>query len=95
MPAQAPTTKRDWEHSIEGFGKQVPFEGINEPGCYVSNWGGHLLRIPVDAIKPGNAPVLEIVGQETLFTTKICNDPFVPVSKARQLAADCDVPVNF
>ena len=79
----------------KGFGSQVPFESIHEPGCYVSNWSGHLLRIPEDALKPGRSPVMDIVGAEPLFVTKISSDPYIPVTKARMLAADCDVAVNF
>ncbi len=84
------------EHgATPGFGTQIPFEAINEPGTYVTNWSGHLLRIPEDALKPGRSPVIEILGNEQLFVTRISNDPFVPVTKARMLAADCDVVVNF
>ena len=80
---------------MDGHGTQVPFESINEPGCYVSNWSGHLLRIPEDAIKPGRSPLINIVGTDSLFVTKICDNPYIPLSKARMLAADCDVAVNF
>ncbi|MFQ5414098.1 MAG: hypothetical protein ACE5E6_06530 [Phycisphaerae bacterium] len=90
-----PTKQKDTEFTNPGFGMQVPFESINDSGCYVCNWSGHLIRVPDDAIKPGRSPLLTIKGTEPLFVTKICNDPFVPVSKARMLAADCDVVVNF
>ncbi len=53
------------------------------------------VRIPEDAIKPGRSPVLAIKGSETLYVTKVCCDPYVSVTKARMVAADCDVPVNF
>ena len=97
MSAQPPTTMRqgEGEHGVQGFGTQVPFESLNEPGCYVCNWSGHLLRVPEDGIKPGRSPLLNITGIQPLFVTKICNDPFVPLTKARQLAANCDVVVNF
>ena len=92
-----PTTPkfRTQEYECKGLGTQVPFEGINEPGCYVCNWSGHLLRVPDDAIKPGRSPLMLIKGNETLFVTKVSVDPFCPVSKARTVAADCDVCVNF
>jgi hypothetical protein len=89
------TRARDAEHTNWGFGTQVPFEAINEPGCYVCNWSGHLIRVPDDAIKPGRSPLLSIRGTEQLFVTRISHDPFIPLSKARMLAADCDTPVNF
>jgi len=96
VQAQTPTMQRGWVGAnIAGFGTQVPFESINEPGCYVCNWSGHLLRVPEDAIKPGRSPLICITGINPLFVTKICNDPFIPVNKARILAADCDLPVVF
>ena len=97
MPAQTatPNPRRDSEHGVQGFGTQIPFDAINETGCYVCTWSGHLLRIPEDSIKPGRSPVIGLVGPDQLFVTKISNDPFIQITKARMLAADCDVPVNF
>ena len=93
---QTPTPKRERElSSTQGFGTQTPFEAINEIGCYICNWSGHLLRIPEDAIKPGRSPVINLKGWDTLYVTKITSDPYIPVTKARMLAADCDVSVNF
>ncbi len=95
MATQTTTVPREGEYDSKGFGTQTPFESINEPGCYICNWSGHLLRVPEDAIKPGRSPLMSIRGHEKLFVTKISWDPYVPVSKARMLAADCDTPVNF
>lgn len=78
-----------------GFGTQVSFEAINEPGCYICNWSGHLLRVPADAIQPGRSPLVSMKGIDTPFVTKISNDPFLPVTRARMLTADLDVTVNF
>ena len=77
------------------MGQVIPFEAICEPGTYVCNWSGHLLRIPSDAVTPGRSPLINIVGADCLFVTKICNDPFVPVTKARLLACNFDIAVNF
>lgn len=76
-------------------GQVVPFCSINEPGTYVCNWSGHLLRVPEDAITPGRSPLINIVGPDELFVTKICDNPFIPVTKARLMASNCDVAVNF
>ena len=97
MAAQTPAPTRGWESDrwTNGYGTQIPFGAINEPGCYICNWSGHLLRVPDDAIKPGRSPVINMVGCDQLFVTRISNDPFVPVTKARMLAANCDVTVNF
>ena len=95
MAVPSTTRQSEAEQYTKGFGTQVPFESINEPGCYICNWSGHLLRVPEDAIKPGRSPLMSLTGTGPPFVTKICNDPFIPVSKARLLAADCDQIVNF
>ena len=92
----APTKQQEGTiASTQGFGTQIPYEAINEPGAYICNWSGHLLRIPEEAVKPGHSPLLAIKANETLFVTKVCTDPFIPVTKARMLAADLDIQVNF
>ena len=79
----------------KGTGKQVPFDSINEPGTYVCSWSGHLLRVPADSIKPGRSPVMNLIGTSPLYVCMISNDPFVPLTKARMIAANYDWPVNF
>ena len=40
------TAKAVNEFDTRKAGGQVFFENIHEPGCYLSNWSGHLIRIP-------------------------------------------------
>lgn len=89
------TSGQTHEYESTGAGTRVAFGDMNEPGCYVCNWSGNLLRVPEDAIKPGRSPLLSITGTEPLFVTKLSNDPYIAVSKARLIAADLDVAVNF
>ena len=95
MPATTGNQAQSQPSTGQGQGTQLPFDSINEPGTYVANWSGLLLRIPEDALKPGRSPTLAISAKEPLFVTKISNDPFIQVTKARILAANCDVAVNF
>ncbi len=90
----AQKTTGEWQSSCCP-GTQIPFDSLNDCGCYVCNWSGHLMRVPPDGIAPGRSPLINICGIEPLFVTKICNDPYVPVTKARLLAANYDVAVNF
>jgi hypothetical protein len=60
----------------------VPFEEIQEPGCYICNWSGHLLRVPEDGVAPGRSPLISI-------------NPFVTVTKAKMIASNLDCNVNF
>ncbi len=77
------------------IGQVMPFESISEPGTYVCNWSGHLLRVPDDAVTPGRSPLINMLGPEQLFVTKISNNPFTPVTKCRLVAANLDIAVNF
>ena len=91
------TTNRpnqEWQNGY-GPGTRVWFENINDPGCYICNWSGHLMRVPPDGIAPGRSPLLNMVGREPLYVTKISDDPYIPVTKARMLAADWDLNVSF
>ena len=85
------------KNPIQAFaaGERVPFDEISEPGTYYSQWSGHLLRVPEDSLKPGRSPVIEIVGKERMMVTKLSDDPFLVLTKARMIAADLDLEVNF
>ncbi|MBI3834343.1 MAG: hypothetical protein HY287_08450 [Planctomycetes bacterium] len=76
-------------------GTTVPFEAIHQPGCYICNWSGNLLRVPEDGIAAGNAPAVSFIGNQSLFVTMISNNPYITVTKARLTAANFDVSVNF
>ena len=76
-------------------GATIPFEAINDPGCYVCHWSGHLIRVPEDAIKPGRSPLLSFKANEPLLVTRISSDPYLPLSKARLVAADFDLAGRF
>ena len=90
------TTRGTKESYTQGcMGTVFPFDHVNEPGCFVCNWSGHLLRIPEDGIAPGRSPLINIVGYDQLFVTKISDNPYIPLTKARLLACNCDVNVNF
>ena len=89
-----PVKTQETETRTHGF-TQIAFGDVNQPGAYLSNWTGHLVRIPEDAVKQGRSPVLEILGKEPMLLTKLSDDPFCSITKARMIAADYDLPVNF
>ncbi len=74
---------------------QVQFENIQDPGCYICNWSGHLLRVPEDGVAPGRSPLVNLIGSEPLYVTKISDNPFITVTKARMVASNHDINVNF
>jgi hypothetical protein len=71
------------------------FSQINSPGLYVEHRSGTLVRLPADGVVPNRSPVVSIVGKEPWIVTKISQDPFLSITKARMIAADLDLPVNF
>jgi len=89
------TTQTFNGYTNQPLGSTVPFEAISEPGSYICNWTGHLLRVPDDGVAPGRSPMITIVGPEALYVTKISDNPFITVTKARLLAANFDLSVNF
>jgi len=98
MQATIPTSTLRGQNRTQhtpGFGTQIPITAIAQPGCYLCNWSGHLLRVPEDGITPGRGPHWEIAGIEPLFVTLISTDPYIPLTKARMLAAECDLQMSF
>ena len=73
----------------------IPFDNLRQPGWYVCNWSGHLLRVPEDGLAAGRSPLVNIIGTEPLFVTKICDNPFMTLTKARMVASNWDLNVNF
>jgi hypothetical protein len=74
---------------------RVPFGEIQTSGCYVCNHTGTLYRIPDEALATGRSPLIEVVSSAGTLMTKVSDDPWIPISKARQLAADADLYPNF
>jgi len=76
-------------------GTTIPFDAIQDAGCYVCNWSGHLLRVPDDGVAAGRSPLISIVGGEPLFVTKLSDNPFITLTKAKMIASNLDCAVNF
>ncbi len=71
------------------------FDQIEHPGCYVTNDSGLLLRVPQDALGRGRSPLMDVVSNEPWIVTKISEDPYLPLSKARLASADLDIKIHF
>jgi hypothetical protein len=77
------------------LGQVMPFASICEPGAYICNWSGHLLRVPADARSSGGGPIVNFVGPDNMLVTKVSENPYIPVTRARLLAADFGIAANF
>ncbi len=91
------TTQKPANVETQGasFGTTLPFDAISECGAYICNWSGHLCRVPEDGVAPGRSPLINIVGPEPLTVTKISDNPYITITKAKMLACNCDLHVNF
>lgn len=76
-------------------GTRVLFDEIEDPGAYHLNLTGNLIRIPDHGLKAGSSPTVDIIGKEPMIVTKLSSDPYCTISKARMVAADLDLEVNF
>ena len=91
-------TKESSENSFSNTGiagQTIAFDGINEPGAYICNWSGHLLRVPEDGVAPGRSPLINMIATKPLFVTKVSDDPYITRTKARIMASNFDIHVNF
>ena len=78
-----------------GFTQQaVEFNEMTEPGCYVTDQGS-LLRVPAEALSTGHSPRITLVSKDITLVTRISDDPYAPISKIREWAANVDLVVNF
>lgn len=73
----------------------VSFNDIREPGAYYSHDTGWLYRVPSDMLALGHSPLINIVSGQGNYVTKIAEDPWIPVNKARQICSNMDFAVNF
>jgi len=86
-----PTTASTRLH--QGF-LTVQFPDIHLPGVYVTQ-KGEMFRIPREALAENRSPILAWGNLEGSLVTRLAEDPYTPISKCRQIAADADLPVSF
>ena len=87
------TNNQNTQQTPPGF-LSVPFQNIEEPGVYVTKHGD-LFRVPEEALAEGHSPLMDWESRDSILVSRISSDPYMPISKCRQVAADCDLPVNF
>jgi hypothetical protein len=85
------------DYSDKGWSKRytVPFNNISEPGTYYFHPTGMLFRVPPDGVEPGHSPLINICWNDECYCTKISDDPWLPLNKAREVCANWDFAVNF
>lgn len=81
---------KNWPNQVT-----VPFSNISDPGTYYFHPTGMLFRIPGECLAQGHSPLLNICWNEECYCTKISDDPWVPLNKAREVCCNWDFAVNF
>jgi len=89
---QVPRTERNKATSSN---VTLPFGEITEPGTYYGRDTGWVYRVPEESLAMGHSPMITIVSKEEIYVTKISDDPWIPLNKARQICSNLDFDVNF
>jgi hypothetical protein len=74
---------------------EVSWDDLETPGFYVSRATGNGYRVPAEALIKGASPVIEQVSAQPSRLVKVSDNPFIPLIKARNLAANCNIEPNF
>ena len=74
---------------------RIDFNEINEPGTYVFERTGTLIRVGRESLKQGHSPGLTMSNTEGIPCVRIWPDDTVPIEKARHIAANNGLPVEF
>lgn len=75
--------------------KATEYPFIDEPGAYVIAELGLLLRVSAEGLAKNRSPVIELCARKPLIVYRISSDPWIPINRARSLAANHDLPVMF
>ncbi len=78
-----------------GKNMTVPFNELIDPGAYYDHLTGWLYRVPDEGLSAGHSPVMNIVSGEEHYVSKISDDPWIPLNKAREICSNRDFAVNF
>jgi hypothetical protein len=74
---------------------EVSWEDLETPGFYVSRATGNGYRVPAEALIRGASPVIQQVSAKPSRLVRLSDNPFIPLVKARNLAANCNIEPNF
>jgi hypothetical protein len=83
------------ERKISPSHPEVSWGDLEAPGFYVSRASGNGYRVPAEALIKGASPVIEQVSAQPSRLVKLSDNPFIPLIKARNLAANYNIEPNF
>ena|SRR5688572_20119429 len=98
-PAGAPRTTAAEPPTAPPIGSSLasqPWSSVNQPGSYVCNDSGLLLRVPASALRDGKTPVIEFLGPQGPPTvTRLSPDPLLPIADLRTMATTASITPRF
>lgn len=74
---------------------RVEFSEIHAPGVYVMERGGLLVRVPPNGMAEARNPLISVCGDGPVWMWRLSEDPWLPLHKARSIAANHDLTVAF
>ena len=83
------------ERKISAAHPEVSWEDLETPGFYISRTTGNGYRVPAEALIKGASPVIGQVSAQPSRLVKLSDNPFIPLIKARNLAANHNIEPNF
>ena len=99
MPAGTPATAAVPASAAAPTGAPIAtktWNNVNQPGSYVCNDTGLLLRVPATGLKDGVAPVIDFLGpQGPVKVTRISDNPSLPIADLRTLSISAQIKPQF
>jgi hypothetical protein len=95
MSAAVPPGNASFDPTTKSTRVVVPLDALDEPGTYICNWSGQLLRVPEGNLDETRFAILSDTEARPWTLTKISADPNLPRSAARTLADQLGLHANF
>ena len=76
-------------------GMKASFEGITQPGCWINNSTGHLIRVSEDFDASTWSGWFSCEGTETWWWTFLNEDPSWSTENCREAAAEWGITTSF
>jgi len=80
---------------IQTPGLTVPLHALDEPGTYICNWNGHLLRIPEAELDASRFAAIRRADSQPWTVTRLSADPHISRFEARALANSLGLSTSF
>ncbi|HKB14592.1 MAG TPA: hypothetical protein VKF62_00925 [Planctomycetota bacterium] len=87
--------EKKYPPQLESTPTRIDFNAIGEPGTYVFEDTGTLVRVGPEALLQGHSPMLTMVNKQGVPCVRIWPDDTIPIEKARHVAANLGLPVAF